>query len=49
MFSGSWLIWSVRHKFTQEGHKMNFTLLRNGVGAAAASGGSLLSAAAGAL
>jgi hypothetical protein len=49
MFSGSWLIWSVRHKFTQEGHKMNFTLLRNGVGATAASGGSLLSAAAGAL
>ena len=48
-FSGSWLIWSVRHKFTQEGHKMNFTLLRNGVGAAGASGGSALSALAGAL
>ncbi|WP_050420617.1 phage late control D family protein [Bradyrhizobium tropiciagri] len=48
-FSGSWLVWSVRHKFTQEGHKMNFTLLRNGVGAAGASGGGLLSALAGAL
>jgi len=35
LFSGAWLVWSVRHKFTQEGHKMNFTLLRNGVGGAA--------------
>jgi hypothetical protein len=35
LFSGAWLVWSVRHKFTHEGHKMNFTLLRNGVGGAA--------------
>jgi hypothetical protein len=34
LFSGSWLVWSVRHKLTREGHKMSFTLLRNSVGAA---------------
>jgi hypothetical protein len=34
LFSGSWLVWSVRHKITREGHKMYFTMVRNAVGAA---------------
>ena len=33
LFSGPWLVWSVRHTLTQEGHKMEFTLVSNGVGA----------------
>jgi phage protein D len=32
LHSGSWIVWNVRHKLTQEGHKMHFTLLRNAVG-----------------
>jgi phage protein D len=32
LHSGVWIVWTVRHKFTQEGHKMHFTLLRNAVG-----------------
>jgi|SRR5271165_132850 len=31
--SGTWLVWTVRHRLTQEAHKMTFTLLRNAVGA----------------
>jgi hypothetical protein len=34
LFSGAWLVWSVRHKITREGHKMYFTMVRNAVGAA---------------
>jgi hypothetical protein len=30
--SGTWIVWTVRHRFTQEAHKMTFTLLRNAVG-----------------
>jgi phage protein D len=32
LHSGAWIVWNVRHKLTQEGHKMHFTLLRNAVG-----------------
>jgi hypothetical protein len=32
LHSGTWLVWSVRHRLTREGHKMHFTLLRNAVG-----------------
>jgi hypothetical protein len=32
LHSGTWLVWSVRHRLTQEGHRMHFTLLRNAVG-----------------
>jgi phage protein D len=49
LFSGSWLVWNVRHKITQEAHKMHFTLLRNALGKPAAGGSSALAAAAGAL
>lgn len=30
--SGNWLVWTVRHRLTEQAHKMSFTLLRNGVG-----------------
>jgi hypothetical protein len=32
LHSGTWIVWTVRHRLTQEGHKMHFTLLRNAVG-----------------
>jgi hypothetical protein len=32
--SGNYLVWSVRHKITAESHQMNFTLVRNAIGAA---------------
>jgi hypothetical protein len=32
LFSGSWLVWNVRHRITRESYKMNFTLLSNAVG-----------------
>jgi hypothetical protein len=32
--SGNYLVWSVRHKITQQAHEMKFTLVRNGVGTA---------------
>jgi len=32
LHSGAWIVWTVRHRLTQEGHKMHFTLLRNAVG-----------------
>jgi len=39
--SGKYLVWSVRHAFTQDAHKMKFVLVRNAVGPAvsAAAGG----------
>jgi phage protein D len=49
LFSGTWLVWNVKHSITQEAHKMHFTLLRNALGKAAAGGSSALAAAAGAL
>jgi hypothetical protein len=33
MHSGKWVVWTVRHRLTQEKHTMRFTLLRNAVGA----------------
>ncbi len=33
LHSGTWIVWTVRHRLTQEAHKMTFTLLRNAVGA----------------
>jgi phage protein D len=39
--SGKYLVWSVRHAFTVDAHKMKFTLVRNAVGAAPAGGGGL--------
>jgi hypothetical protein len=32
LHSGTWIVWTVRHRLTQEAHKMTFTLLRNAVG-----------------
>jgi|SRR5579871_187354 len=40
--SGKYYVWSVRHTFTPESHKMKFVLLRNAVGPAPTSGGGLL-------
>lgn len=37
--SGKYFVWSVRHSFTPDAHKMRFTLVRNAVGPAAAAGG----------
>jgi hypothetical protein len=36
--SGNWLIWNVRHKFSLDSWKMNFTLVRNAMGPAGAGG-----------
>jgi hypothetical protein len=36
--SGNWLVWSVRHTFSLQSWTMNFTLLRNAMGPAAAGG-----------
>ena len=30
--SGTWIVWTVRHRLTQDAHKMTFTLLRNAIG-----------------
>ncbi len=38
--SGSWYVWSVRHKLTPDHHEVKFELLRNAVGPAPTSGGS---------
>jgi hypothetical protein len=46
--SGTWLVWTVRHRFSLDAFKMQFTLVRNGVGSAPAASGGLASAAAGA-
>jgi hypothetical protein len=37
--SGTYLVWSVRHRITQQAHTMKFTLVRNAVGAAPSSSG----------
>jgi hypothetical protein len=47
--SGNWLVWAVRHRFALDTFKMQFTLVRNGVGAAPAGAGGLAAAAAGAI
>jgi Phage tail baseplate hub (GPD) len=40
--SGKYLVWSVRHVIDQHAHKMNFTLVRNAVGAAPSNGAASL-------
>ncbi|HLA20238.1 MAG TPA: hypothetical protein VJZ74_02145 [Pseudolabrys sp.] len=40
--SGKYFVWSVRHTFTADAHKMRFVLVRNAVGPAPAGGGGLL-------
>jgi hypothetical protein len=45
---GTWIVWTVRHRLTQEAHTMTFTLLRNAVGAAPSGGAGGLSALVGA-
>ncbi|HVZ52512.1 MAG TPA: contractile injection system protein, VgrG/Pvc8 family, partial [Pseudolabrys sp.] len=40
--SGKYFVWSVRHSFTPDAHKMRFTLVRNAVGPPPAGGGGLL-------
>jgi phage protein D len=37
--SGKYFVWSVRHTFTADAHKMRFVLVRNAVGPAPAGGG----------
>jgi phage protein D len=37
--SGKYLVWSVRHSFTQDAHKMKFVMVRNAVGPAPTGGG----------
>ena len=32
LHSGKWIVWTVRHRLTEEKHTMRFTLLRNAVG-----------------
>ncbi len=38
LHSGSYLVWSVRHRITADGHSMHFVLVRNAIGAAPAAG-----------
>jgi hypothetical protein len=40
--SGKYFVWSVRHTFTKEAHRMRFVLVRNAVGPAPSGGGGLL-------
>lgn len=47
--SGNWLVWTVRHRFALNSFKMQFTLVRNGVGLAPAAAGGLAAAIGGAL
>jgi hypothetical protein len=47
LHSGKWIVWTVRHRLTQEKHTMRFTLLRNAVGAPPSSATSGLSSLAG--
>lgn len=35
LYSGKYLVWSVRHSFSPDSHSMSFTLVRNAVGPAA--------------
>ena len=44
--SGNWLVWTVQHRFALDTFKMQFTLVRNGVGAAPTGAGGLAAAAA---
>jgi hypothetical protein len=39
LFSGNYLVWSVRHVITAEKHEMSFVLVRNALGSATAAGG----------
>lgn len=39
--SGTWIVWSVRHRLTQDAHKMSFSLLRNAAGNPPSGGGGL--------
>jgi hypothetical protein len=48
LHSGTWLVWNVRHRLTQEAHKMAFTLLRNAIGNASTGNAGGLSALVGA-
>ena len=41
--SGNWIVWTVRHKITEEKHTMRFTLLRNAAGDPPATSGGLSS------
>jgi hypothetical protein len=41
LYSGNWLVWSVRHTITGNSYKMHFVLVRNAVGAENTSGGGL--------
>ncbi len=41
--SGSWIVWTVRHKITEEKHSMRFTLLRNAAGSPPPASGGLSS------
>jgi len=38
LHSGNWLVWSVRHRFSQDAWTMRFTLVRNAVGPPGAGG-----------
>jgi len=50
MHSGNYLVWSVRHKITEDVHTMRFVLVRNAVGSPpSGAAGGLLGAAAGVL
>lgn len=50
IFSGTWLVWNVRHTITKDTHSMNFTLVSNGVGSPSpSSSGGLAAAGASAL
>jgi phage protein D len=46
--SGSWLVWTVRHKLTPEKHTMSFTLVRNAINGASSGGAAGLSSVLGA-
>ena len=48
LHSGRYLVWSVRHRITQEAHTMKFVLLRNAVGNPPAGGAGGLAALVGA-
>jgi hypothetical protein len=39
LHSGKWFVWSVRHTFTAESHRMRFRLVRNAVGPTPTGGG----------
>ena len=49
VFSGSWIVWSVRHRLSREAHEMTVTLLRNAVGGAPSGGAGGLAGMIGAL